>query len=100
MTDLEVLAVLDRLEPLLAVPADLPNDQAVAQWHEAFKQALAGAEHGPRWPEVQARAKVLGVLLSRRVAQLQSAQEALRRSLGRVATGRRALNAYGQARRS
>jgi len=94
MTDQDVLAVLDRLESILAAPLDHPNAQAVAEWHEAFRQAVAEAERGLRWPEVKVRAKVLGVLLSRRVALLQDAQKALKGRLDRVATGRRALTAY------
>jgi hypothetical protein len=94
MTDEDVLAVLDRLPPLLAVPADLPNGQAIADWHDAFKKALAASERGPRWPEVQARAKVLGVLLSRRVGLVEAAQKAVKRDLDQCLTGGRALSAY------
>ncbi len=94
MTDQGVLEVLERLEPLLAAPLERPHAQAVADWHEAFKRAVAGAERGPRWPEVQARAKVLGRLLSRRMALLQAAQDALRKDLARFSSGRKALAAY------
>jgi hypothetical protein len=94
MTDQDVIAVLDRLESLLGAPLDRSDARAVADWHEAFKRAVAGAERGSRWPEVQARAKVLGRLLSRRMALLQAAQDALRQDLAKVASGRKALAAY------
>ena len=83
MTDQDVIAVLDRLESLLGAPLDRSDARAVA-----------GAERGSRWPEVQARAKVLGRLLSRRMALLQAAQDALRQDLAKVASGRKALAAY------
>jgi hypothetical protein len=94
MTDQEVLQVLDQLEGILSAPLELPNAKAVAEWHEAFRRAAAAAERGPRWPEVQVRAKVLGVLLSRRVALIQDAQKTLKLRLDKVATGRRAIAAY------
>jgi len=94
MTDLDVLAALQRLEPLLSGPAEQPNGEAIAQWHSAFRQALAGAERGPRWTEVQARARVLGNLLNQRMALVQAARDALGRDLAKVASGRRALTAY------
>jgi hypothetical protein len=89
-----VLAVLDRLEALLAAPPEEPNAEAIAAWHRSFRQAVAGAERGPRWPEVQARAKVLGALLNRRMALVRAAQDALRRDLAKLAAGRRALSGY------
>lgn len=94
MTDRDVLAVLDRLEPLLTGPLDRSDAQAIAGWHEAFQQAVAGAERGPGWPEVRARAKVLGTLLNRRVAMLQSAQQGLKDEMGKKAAGQRALHGY------
>jgi hypothetical protein len=94
MTDQEVLAVLDRLEALLATPTEIPNGAAVADWHAAFQGCVARAERGPRWPEVQARARVLRRLLNRRMALIRAAQAERKRELAKVATGRRALNAY------
>ncbi len=94
MTDLDVLAALDTLEALLAGPASQPNGDAVATWHEAFKRALAGAERGFRWGEVQARGRVLGNLLSQRMALVRAARDVLGRDLAKVASGRRALKGY------
>jgi uncharacterized small protein (DUF1192 family) len=94
MTDREVLAALDRLEPLLTGPLEACDAQSVAAWHEAFRAAVAEAERGPGWAEVQARGKVLGNLLNRRMAMLQAAQQGLKAELGKMATGRRALSAY------
>jgi uncharacterized small protein (DUF1192 family) len=94
MTDQDVRAVLDRLEPLLGGPLEQSDAQAIAEWHQAFREAVAGAERGPGWREIQDRAKVLGTLLNRRVAMLQAAQEGLKAELGKVSAGRRALNAY------
>ena len=94
MTDQDVLAVLDRLEPLLSGSLDQPEAQAIAEWHQAFREAVAGAERGPGWAEVRARAKVLGTLLNRRVAMLQAAQQGLKDEMGRKAAGQRALHGY------
>jgi hypothetical protein len=96
MTDQDVLVVLDRLEAILAAPLEHPNGQAIADWHEAFKRAVAQAERGPRWPEVQARARLLGRLLKRREALIQDAQKSLRLKLGKYSAGRVALQAYGR----
>jgi hypothetical protein len=99
MSDHDVLQVLDRLAFLLRTPVEHPNAQAIAEWHEEFKRSVATAERGPRWTEVKDRAKVLGVLLSRRMALLQGAQRILKQKLNRNTTGRRALTAYQTAPR-
>jgi hypothetical protein len=94
MSDLAVFASLDDLERLLALPLEFPNAQAVADWHDGFKKAVAGAERGPRWPEALARARHLGRLLKHREALLRAAQQRLRRDLDKNTVGRRALSAY------
>ena len=96
MSDQDVLTVLDRLERLLKAPLEHPNGPAIAQWHAEFNRAVAAAERGPRWPEVKLRARVLGIMLSRRMALLQASQKILRQKLTRNAAGRRALGAYAQ----
>ena len=94
MSDLDVLATLDRLERLLGMPLDHPNGAAIAQWRAEFDRHVAAAERGPRWPEVKLRAKVLGVRLSRRMALIQATQDRLKRKLNRNAKGSLALRAY------
>ena len=94
MSDHDVLQVLDRLALLLRTPVERPNAQAIADWHDEFKRSVATAERGPGWAEIKDRAKVLGVLLNRRMALIQGAQRTLRQKLDRNVTGRRALTAY------
>jgi hypothetical protein len=94
MSDLEVLTALDRLERLLKTPLEHSATMDLTTWQAEFDQAAGAAERGPRWPEVLLRAKVLGVLLSRRVALLQASQRSLKQKLARNATGRKALSAY------
>ena len=97
MSDPDVLAVLDRLERLLKTPVEHSATLDLTQWQADFDRAAATAERGPRWPEVQLRAKVLGILLSRRVALLQASQRRLKEKLAGNATGRKALSAYQRA---
>jgi hypothetical protein len=94
MSDLEVLAALDRLQPLLEAPLEVRNGPAIAAWEAAFRICTASAERGPRWPEVLDRARCLRRLLDRRRALLRLRQQEARRELSRVSAGRRALAAY------
>lgn len=95
MSDRDVLAALDDLERLLAVPMEHAEPGAIGEWHERFRTAVAGAERGPGWPEVLVRAKLLGRLLKRREAMVVAARDSLKRNLEQKGQGRRALTAYG-----
>jgi hypothetical protein len=81
------------------MPLEHPNAQAIAQWHAQFNTSVASAERGPHWPDVKLRAKVLGIMLSRRVALLQTSQKTLKQQLGKNAAGHRALCAYRESPR-
>ena len=94
MSDQDVLAVLDRLERLLGTPLEHSDAMDLTRWQADFDQAAAAAERGPRWPEVQLRAKVLGLQLTRRMALLQASQRRLKQKLAANAAGRMALSAY------
>jgi hypothetical protein len=98
MTDLDILSSLDSLERLLAGSAGNPDAAAINAWHASFRQALAQAEHGPRWPEIQARGKALGLLLDEQVSLLRTAMARVRRELELGTKGRRALQAYRATR--
>jgi hypothetical protein len=94
MTDKAVLEVLDDLESLLGAVVENPDPQAIGRWHDAFKAALASAERGSRWTEVQTRARALGGLLDSQVGRIREAQAAVKLELERGAQGRRALRGY------
>jgi flagellar hook-associated protein FlgK len=94
MSDGRVSASLDDLETLLGTLMDDPNPEAVAAWHASFKEALAGAEKGPQWAELSARARQLGKRLDERLNQLQALRGAIRQELQAREKGRRALSGY------
>ena len=99
MSDQEVARSLDQLEQLLATPLDVPNGQAFVDWNSAFQAALAGASRGPEWAALRVRARILGRRLKQREAMLRAAQAQLKREMGQIGSGRRALGAYGPAAR-
>ncbi len=94
MSDTRLTASLDDLERLLGSVLDDPDPQAIAAWHEAFKEALAEAEKGPQWAGIVERAHDLGKRLDQRVAQLQALRGAVREELVAREKGRRALTGY------
>ncbi|BDU78824.1 hypothetical protein [Mesoterricola sediminis] len=94
MSDLTVAASLDDLERLLGEVMDDPDPVAVETWHTAFKAALAGAERGPQWPGIAARARELGQRLETRTSQLRALRGAIREELLAQEKGGRALRGY------
>jgi hypothetical protein len=94
MSDRAVSEVLDQLEILLGGILARPDGQAIADWHQRFRTAVAAAERGPEWPGILARARDLGVLLDQQTTQLQAAQKAVRWELEKGALGQRALKGY------
>ena len=94
MSDATVSASLDDLERLLAALVDAPDAGAVQAWHAAFKEALAGAERGPKWPLLAARAKELNQRLDQQMRNLQAIKGAIRLELQAKERGRRALLGY------
>ena len=100
MSDGRVTAALDDLERLLASLVDDPDPTRVAQWHASFKEALAGAEKGPQWPAILARAQELGLRLQTQVNHLNAIRGAVREELLARSRGSRALSGYKPATRS
>ena len=97
MSDARVMTVLDDLERLLAGLTDNPDPGAVAAWHAAFKEAIAGAERGPQWPGIVARAHELGRRLDQQARHLLAIRGVVRQELEARTRGRRALTGYYQA---
>ena len=94
MSDARVMTVLDDLEHLLAGLTDHPDPGLVATWHAAFKTAIAGAERGPQWPGIVARAHELGIRLEQQARHLQAIRGVVRQELEAKGRGRRALAGY------
>ena len=99
MSDLEISRVFDDLEALLDHTVEDPDPLAVAAWHERFKAALAQAERGPQWPELQARGQALGAKLNQKVSILRALQADLKHEMEAQGTARRALSAYAPSNR-
>ena len=98
MSDERISASLDDLERLLATMTDDPDPTAIATWHAAFRTALAGAERGPQWAGILARARELAGRLDLKVVRLTAIRGAIRQELLTRAKGSRALSAYQQRR--
>lgn len=96
MSDAGVSKALDDLERLLGTLMDDPDPQAVADWHAAFREAVASAERGPAWPEIRNRAHELGRRLEQRTGQIQALRGAIREELRAQERGHRALEGYRQ----
>lgn len=94
MSDRAVASSLDDLERLLGQVLDDPDPGAVAAWHDQFRKALEGAEKGPQWPAIAARAHELGGRLQERVSQLKALRGAVREELLAREVGGRALKGY------
>jgi len=94
MSDARIMTVLDDLERLLAGLTDHPDPEAVAVWHAAFKEALAGAERGPQWPGIVSRALELGRRLDQQARQLMAIRGVVRQELEARNRGQRALSGY------
>ena len=94
MSDGRVQASLDDLERLLATLVDDPDPAAVAAWHAGFKAALAGAEKGPQWAALIARAQDLGRRLDEQMRHLEAIRGAVRQELLAREKGSRALKGY------
>lgn len=98
MSDQNVSRALDALEALLKRTAEEPDPTVVAEWHETFKQALAQAERGPQWAELQARGQQLEAKLKQQVLFLKGLQQTVKEELSSQTAGRRALSAYAPGR--
>ena len=98
MSDQDVSVAFDELQELLSRPTEQQDPQAVAAWHEAFKHALATAEHGPQWESLQRRGKLMEAKLNEQVALLKAVQQTMVQEMGSQSTTRRALSAYSPAR--
>ena len=94
MSDGGVAAALDALERMLAAMTDDPDPGVVAAWHASFKEAVAGAERGPQWPELVARAHELGRVMDQHANRLKAIRGVIREELLTRSKGNRALSAY------
>lgn len=98
MSDQDVSLALDALEALLKRTPEQPDPTAVAEWHEAFKRALAQADRGPQWAGLQARGQLLEAKLNQQVLFLKDLQRTVKEELSNQTAGRRALSAYAPGR--
>ena len=81
----------------MADPSWEPDADALARWHAGFQSALAGAEKGPDWPDLMARAKAVGLQLETRTEKFIRMRDELRAELDAFERGNRALKGYRAA---
>jgi flagellar hook-associated protein FlgK len=99
MSDAEVLAAIERMEGWLQDPGSMPAAEGLADWNAAFQSAVAGAERGPGWAELVARAHALGSRVQERTEALTAVRDQIRNELGAQQLGDRALKGYGASAR-
>lgn len=92
MSDSELTAALDALERLLREGVTEP--ETIIAWRERFETALGGAERGPGWPDIVARAHALSEKLELTAQGISAQKDRLRKELELHAQGARALKGY------
>jgi flagellar hook-associated protein FlgK len=94
MSDEAVLSALQAMEALLSNP-ELPLDGTVLEaWNREFKAAVAGAEKGPEWQVLVARAHRLAEQVETHRRAIEAQRDAIRFELEGQARGKRALKGY------
>lgn len=99
MSDHRVRAALEQLEGWMVDPTWEPDPEQLRAWNAEYQAVLAQAEKGAGWPELVARAHLLGQQLEVRLAQLTRVRDAVRAELDAQERGSRALLGYGASTR-
>lgn len=99
MSDARVLRSIELMESWLRNPEGMPNADEMAVWNREFQSAVIGAERGPGWTNLIARAHALGAEVNGRTAELVVQRDQLRGELDTHERGGRALKGYGAATR-
>jgi len=99
MSDGAVLAAIQAMEAWLAGPESALDGTALEAWNREFQASVAGAEKGPGWQELVARAHRLAEQVERRRRAVEAQREAIRVELEQQAQGDRALKGYGASTR-
>lgn len=99
MSDLKVLAAIERMEAWMRDPVVAPDPDDLAAWNSEFQAAMATAERGPGWVELVARAQALGGFVESRADLLAAERDAIKLDLDAQARGDRALKGYGASTR-
>lgn len=97
MSDVDVLREIERMEGWLQDCQQMPGPEGLAEWNQAFRSALMGAERSPGWAELVARAHALGTQVNDRAALLAVERDEVRADLDAQERGGRALKGYGAA---
>lgn len=99
MSDAKVGESLDRIEAWLADPNSPSESLDLAEWNEAYANAVAQAERGTGWPALVARAHALGEQLNARMELVIRERDEIKIELDSFARGSRALKGYGTSTR-
>ncbi len=94
MSDLKVLAALERMEAWMRDPAAVPDPVDLAEWNNEFQAASSAAEHGLGWMDLVVRAHALGGVVQARTELLMGVRDAIKLELDAQARGDRALKGY------
>ena len=92
MSDQDVVLALDAMERMLQEGDLAPG--TIESWRERFDAAMAAAERGPDWAAIAQRSHLLGQRLNLVLAGVLADREAIRKELGLMAKGGRALRGY------
>ncbi|MBK8791650.1 MAG: hypothetical protein IPN59_00615 [Holophaga sp.] len=95
MNDGRVRAAIEQMEAWLSDVAWEPDPDALAQWEEEFRMALAQAEKGSGWAALIARAHEAGRMLEARIEVVAEARDRIKAELEAQEQGNRALRGYG-----
>jgi len=99
MSDGAVQAAIQAMEAWLADPDSALDGTALEAWNRDFRAAMAGAEKGPGWQELVARAHRLAEQVEGRRRAVEAQRDAIRLELEQQAQGGRALKGYGASAR-
>ena len=95
MSDAGVLRAIERMESWMRDPETAPAADELAAWNRELQSAADGAERGPGWPDLVARAHALGASVTGWAAELAVQRDQLRIELNVQERGDRALKGYG-----
>lgn len=92
MSDLDLVALLDELEGLMA-RGEVEGDD-LAEWRARFDAALPQADRGEAWPSIVGRCRALASRLEAEADRLGLERDRMRKELDLQAHGARALKGY------